>query len=182
MYRPMTSAASSSNLRIIACHVTLKPVWFHPRLAPDPLYRRLAEPERCRQFPTGPVRTAIHRRLGGLVEYFGLHGGCNGSRLTPVMLCFQSRHPVLLEPRFPSRDRRTRGVQFPLDLCVALASGQSQNQQRDGHIPRSQSADRAQRVNSSRSVSANCRNFHSLPYRARRLEMSDGYSFTGTAH
>jgi hypothetical protein len=35
---------------IVARHVAFQAVGFNPRLAPDPLHRRFAEPERCRQF------------------------------------------------------------------------------------------------------------------------------------
>jgi hypothetical protein len=56
------------------------------------------------------------------------------------MLRFQPRHSIFLETRFPSSNRGTRGIQFGLDLCVAFAVGQSQNQRRDEYIPRCQSA------------------------------------------
>jgi hypothetical protein len=177
MYKAIISAAFFLELRIVARHVAFEPVWLYTRLTPDPLHRRFAEPERCRQFPARPVCTAIRRRLCSFTEYFGLHCGRHSSRLAAPMLRFQPRHSIFFETLSSARSSDARYSVPPRSACSSCRRPEPESAMRRTHpsLPECATATTASvpRV-PSQSVAAI---FHSLPHRARRLEVSNGYRF-----
>jgi hypothetical protein len=72
-------------IRIVTGHIPFQSVRFQLRLRQDPLHRGLAETQLARQFPAGPVRTAVLRLLLHSPDHAGLHLRRCGPRLAALM-------------------------------------------------------------------------------------------------
>src|ERR1700728_3215191 len=94
-------------------------MWAHIGLRQNPLNGVLADVKTIRQLPAGPVSGTILWSFFNRRQHLGLQfWRPYGRRLARMQLVHQTGDAMLQEPTFPTRNRRSGGVQQLLDLLI----------------------------------------------------------------
>jgi hypothetical protein len=72
-------------IRIIARHITLQPMWLETGFLPDALHSVLADVQVSSQFPAGPMRGTVAGLASGCGEHSRLQCRCDHRRLLSGM-------------------------------------------------------------------------------------------------
>src|ERR1041385_4295059 len=121
-------------LRVIAGHVALQPVWPQFGLRQNTLHGGFANAQFLGQFAARPMRAAVAGFLLCAPDHSSLHRWCRPPRLGSLMTSLQAFDAMLLESDLPlGHGRRTRAQRL-LDLAICQAIGERQDEAGAEHI------------------------------------------------
>jgi hypothetical protein len=110
-------------------------MWPQTRHTPDPMHNIFADTQLLGQLPARPVCGTIARLPAGCRQNLGLQPRRDYTRfLAGMPFLRQAIDTLFQETLSPFRDGRSRGAQSFLNLCVATAFGQHQNQTSAKHV------------------------------------------------